>query len=54
MVILKEEFTKMQKEVDKANKELAKVNQASKSAIAHEKQHIRIMFLKFIQSVLQG
>jgi len=47
LVILKEEFTKMQKEVDVVRKE-------GKSAVAHEKQHIRIMFLKFIQSVLQG
>jgi len=54
LVILKEEFTKMQKEVDKAKKEVDKVTKEGKSAVAHEKQHIRIMFLKFIQSVLQG
>jgi len=41
MAVLKEEFAKMERE-------------KNQTTIAHEKQHIRMMFMKFMESALQG
>jgi len=41
MAVLKEEFAKMERE-------------KNQTTIAHEKQHIRMMFIKFMESALQG
>jgi len=41
---LKDEFGKLQKEKEREGR----------SAIAHEKQHIRTIFIKFMQSALEG